>query len=125
MYHEIIKLEWLSKEAKEAELVVSDGINNCLVFSQPCSLRLGQVITEPLHAFDIENLMNVIDTEKYESINKTDESYFSYYCIARVIDKSKSIVSIGGIVINLECQIPNWAYEGDLIEFKCSRLDIW
>jgi len=44
----IIKLNWLSKPAQEAELVVSDGVHNCLVFSQPCSVELNQIIVDPL-----------------------------------------------------------------------------
>lgn len=121
----VMKLNWISKAAREAEFIVGDGTHQCLVFSQPCSVRLNQILVEPLHALDVENLMIVIDQNKHESVVKLNESYFSQYCVAKVKSIEKSIVSIGNILIELEIGIPNWAKEGDLVEFKCARLDVW
>ena len=121
----IIKLNWLSKAAREAELVVSDGTHECLAFSQPCNVQLNHILNKPLHAVDVENLMRVDDQNKNEIIKRTDESYFSHYCIARVVRMDEPVVSVGRILIEIEGAIPGWAKEDDLIEFKCSRLDIW
>ncbi len=121
----ITKLNWISKAAQEAELTVSDGTHECLAFSQPCKVQLNENLIEPLHAMDVENLMKVIDQNQSENIERVNDSYFSHYCIAKVIKIDESIVSIGGIIIELECAIPGWAKEGDLVEFNCSRLDIW
>jgi hypothetical protein len=121
----VIRLSWISKKALEAELIVGDDVHRCLVFSQPCDVKENQLLTSPLHALDVANLMRVIDNDKKENIVKIDESYFSHYCIATIINMQDSIVSVGDILIELENGIPDWAKEGDLIEFKCSRLDIW
>ena len=53
-------IKWISETAKEAELIVTDGVNECLVFSQPCNLRTGEILFEPLKALDVEKLMKVI-----------------------------------------------------------------
>lgn len=121
----VTKLNWLSKAAKEAELIVSDGTHECLTFSQPCNVQLNENLVEPLHAMDVENLMTVVDRDIDEKIMRINDSYFSHYCIAKVVSMDESIVSVGGILIQLESAIPSWAKEGDLVEFKCSRLDIW
>ncbi len=121
----ILKLIWISESAKEAELVLSDGTFQCLAFSHPCNVVQGQMLSEPLHAMDVKNLMIVIDENLNENIVKIDDCYFSHYCIAKVRDMKNSIVTIGDISIKIEGFIPRWAEEGDLIEFKCGRLDIW
>jgi len=121
----IIKLNWISKAAREAELIVSDGTHECLAFSQPCNVQLNQVLNKPLHAVDVENLMKLLDQDNNEIIKRINESYFSHYCVARVLSMDESVVSVGGILIEIEGAIPGWATQGDLIEFKCSRLDIW
>lgn len=121
----IKKLKWISEVAKEAELVVSDGVNECLAFSQPFTLPLDVTLKEPLHAVDVENFMKVDSQNKNEKIIKLDDSYFSQYCVASILNREDSIVSVGGILIQLDMPIPGWAYEGDLVEFKCSRLDVW
>lgn len=121
----IKKLNWISKIAKEAELIVSDDSHECLAFSQPCNVKLNDILTEPLHAIDVENLMKTVNKNIDEKIMRINESYFSHYCVAKVVRIDESIVSVGGIIIQLESTIPSWAKEGDFVEFKCSRLDIW
>jgi hypothetical protein len=120
----VIKLDWMSESAQEAELIVSDGKFECLVFSHPCHVQLNQILDEPLQVLTIKNLMLVKDPNENERIVKIEESYFSHYCVARVKDMENSIVSVGGILIEFS-QIPSWAKEGDLVEFTCSRFDIW
>lgn len=121
----IVNLKWLSQQAKEAELIVSDGVHECLVFSQPCQVQQNEIYSETLHAMDVENLMKVLDESASEKIVKTNEDYFSHYCVARVLKMEEAIVAIGEILIELDVPIPSWANEGDLVEFKCGRLDIW
>jgi len=118
-------IKWISNSAKEAELIITDGVNECLVFSQPCIVRIGEEISEPLKTLDTENLMKITDTSHHEKIEKIVESYFAYHCVAKVIDCNKGIVQIGKLKIELNQRIPAWANKGDLVEFDCSRLDLW
>lgn len=121
----IKNITWISKKAKEAELVVTDDKNQCLAFSQPCNFNIGENLLEPLRALDVEHVMAVYDEEKQEKIQKTGSSYFSHHYIARVIDKKEGLVTVGEIKIDLDKKMPAWAGEGKLIEFDCSRLDVW
>jgi len=121
----ITKVTWISKSAQEAELIVSDGTYECLAFSQPFNMQLNENLMEPLHAMDVDNLMKVINQGERESIERVSESYFSHHCVAKILSREQSLVSVGEIIIQLENLIPGWAKEGDLVEFNCSRLDIW
>lgn len=118
-------IKFISDAAKEAELIVTDGGNECLVFSQPCELEVGEEFSESIKVLDVDSLMKVIDKNKKEGIQRSNESYFSHHCVAKVINKDEGLVSIGGLKMELESMIPGWANEGDLVEFTCSRLDIW
>ena len=121
----IINLKWISKHAQEAELIVSDGVHECLVFSHPCQLQQNQTYSHPLHVLNVENLMKVIDEGAIEKITKTNQEYFSHYCVARVLNIEEGIVAIGELLFELDVPIPRWADIDSLIEFKCSRIDIW
>ncbi len=118
------KLDWISLAGKEAELIMTDGKNECLVFSQPCHVTLGENVNDLLHAMDVEDFMRT--TETSEKITRVPEiSYFSHFCVARIIDFKKNIVAVGQIQIELDHDIPDWAKDGDLVEFNCDRLDLW
>ncbi|EHM7983023.1 hypothetical protein [Elizabethkingia anophelis] len=45
------KIEWLSKEAKEAEVYLSDDNFNIICFAHPFDKSIGDPITQPLYAF--------------------------------------------------------------------------
>jgi hypothetical protein len=118
------KLDWISFAGKEAELIMTDGKNECLVFSQPCQVALGENVNDFLHAMDVEGFMRTAET--LEKITRVSEiSYFSHFCVARVIDIKKNIVAVGQIKIKLDYDIPDWSIEEDLVEFSCDRLDLW
>lgn len=121
----IIQINWISQAGKEAELIISDGKYECLVFSQPCNHSLHENIVEPLHAIEIENLVKLIDENVETGIHKTNESYFSQRCIGNVTDIQKSIVTIGNIQLQLDMAMPNWLQNGDVVTFNCSRIDLW
>lgn len=116
----IIRLEWLSREADEALLNISDNEYEVIVFSQPCKYKLGDIIIPPLRAFDVKDLMlSRDDGVKIEKIG----SYFEYKITAVVKDTENAIASVGGIDIELD-DIPRWASNGDVIDFVVGRLDI-
>lgn len=120
----IKKLDWISFEGKEAELIMTDGKNECLVFSQPCHVTLGENVNDLLHAMDVEDFMRTAEIS--EKITRISEiSYFSQFFVARIINIKKNIVAVGQIQIELDYNIPDWAKEGELVEFRCDRLDLW
>tara|TARA_R110000868_G_scaffold368973_1_gene632213 strand:- start:966 stop:1331 length:366 start_codon:yes stop_codon:yes gene_type:complete len=117
------KLTWLSEVAREAELIISDGKYECVAFSQPCDVREGDDLKEPLHAFMVNNLM--ISRESSCSIMPLQPNKLAQQCIAEVVDAENGLVKVGNIEIALEGKAPPRALPGDLVEFSCARLDLW
>lgn len=117
----IVKLEWLSVEAKEAELIVSDGVNRIIAFSQPCEYSLGDVIDKPLLPLYVKDLM--LSRESEPSLHKLNTP-FGYKITALITDIDNGIVAVGGILIDAS-NIPSWAKNGDYVDFTVGRLDLW
>ena len=119
----IKKLTWLSRAAKEAELVVSDGKYECIAFSQPCDVQEGDNLKESLHAFMVNNLM--VSRQKDCNISLIRVEGLAQHCVAEVVDAEDGLVKIGNIEIILEGKAPPEAIPGNLVEFTCARLDVW
>lgn len=117
------RLTWLSKAAREAELLVSDGKYECIAFSQPCDVKEGDHLKEPLHAFMVDNLM--VSREKNCGVSLIRPEGLAHHCVAEVVDAENGLVKIGEIEITLEERAPPGAMPRDLVEFNCARLDVW
>jgi hypothetical protein len=117
----IKKLTWLSKDAKEAELLISDGHYECVAYSCPCKMKEGEILYEPLHAFMVKDLM--VSFQNHCSISLLQLNRLSHHCVAEVVDSENGIVRVGKIKIDLDERIP--ITQGDLVEFNCLRLDVW
>ena len=118
----IKKIEWISKEAKEAEVAISDGSYECVCFYHPCTISLGEIILDPIIAFDIENIIKVNNGTEV-AIKKIIGS-MGYKVIARLENINPNIVALGKIMIDIGNNVPKDLYVGDLLSFKCSRLDV-
>ncbi|MBP6104281.1 MAG: hypothetical protein KBD23_05280 [Gammaproteobacteria bacterium] len=116
------KLNWLSEEGQEAELVVSDGTYECVAFCHPCSLSEGGKIQECLYAFDTENLM--LSDEKAYLIKQREPEMFEHDCIAQVVDRSKELVRVGDLLIVLDETLPIGCDDRTFVQFSCGRLDV-
>jgi hypothetical protein len=118
----IKKLTWLSQEGQEAELVVSDGTYECLTFCHPCNLSEGQKIQNPLYAFMTENLM--LSYKEEHSIKQLKPEMFGHFCIAQVMDRAKNLVTVGGLSIIVDEDLPIGCDNDTFVEFSCGRLDV-
>lgn len=116
-------IKWISKGADEAEVEITDGCFVCLAFSQPCTVNIGDEIAEPLHVFDIRDAMFSNQTEL--GIWKTTENGLGYRVIAKVVDISAQLLSVGGIQLMVDDYLPGGLELGNLIEFECARIDLW
>jgi hypothetical protein len=114
------KLTWLSESALEAILIISDGEYEAVAFSCPCSLKEGDILTEPLFAMSVDNLMYSYET-RY-AINLIKPEGLHQQCVALVVDLQKQLVKIGEIYIELDCLIPTEV--DNYVEFYCGRLDV-
>lgn len=114
-------IEWLSTEAKEALVTISDGNHMCLAYHQPCHLGIGDLVSEPLLAMSA--LGAVIDNENEIGFLKMYEP-FDYNITAEVVDVEAEIVKVGSILIDIEPSLPGDTTENDRVNFNCTRLDI-
>ena len=116
------KLNWTSKPAQEAELTITDGKYSCMVFCQPCDYEVGDII-DSLHAFMAKEVM--LSNSDHVSIEALADKVLSHRVTAIVEDWVENLVKVGSILIELDCAIPGGIESGMLVDFACSRLDVW
>ena len=119
----ISNINWMSKSAKEAEILVSDGAHEIILFCYPCYYSENQNIEEYIHPLDVENFQKTIDNQV--SIFKLANSYYGYKVVGIVESFDNSIIAVGELKFELSTPIPSWVAEGDLIEFESMRFDLW
>ena len=120
--YEIKKVNWLSKEIKEAEVYLCDGKYSIVVFSYPFDKRNGETISELLYTLNADNIK--ISNIKEFYINRVSNS-FSYNIVGVVCDMDKNCVRIGSFIIEIDNNLPNDVKNGDFIAFTCDRIDLW
>lgn len=116
----IKKIQWISEDALEAEVVITDGVYELRCFSQSCNYKEDDEIKEVLYAYNPQAIYLSDKMEEYIEMNSIGEYRFT----AKVSDITKQLVSIGDILIEIDC-IPGDIVNGDIIEFSCSRLDLY
>ncbi|WAC71214.1 hypothetical protein OU995_16625 [Roseateles sp. SL47] len=116
-------IEWISREAEEAEVVVSHGHFSCRAFSQPCLLSVGQVLEQPLHVFGAKNIMRSAAEE--QSIELQVEGGLAHKVTGIFKDSQSKRIIVGGIEMVLDDYIPGGLQVGDMIDFECARIDVW
>ncbi|WP_223512842.1 hypothetical protein [Pseudomonas sp. GL-B-19] len=119
----IESIKWISSEAEEAEVEISDGHFKCVVFSQPCSAKVGQQLTEPLHVFSIKNAM--ISDKFLLGIWSTNNEKLERKVVAKIVDIKNQIIAVGDICMIIDDLLPGGLENGNVIEFKCARVDLW
>lgn len=119
----VSNVQWLSLSAEEAEVEVTDGHYFCGAFCHPCRVKVGDEIKEPLHIFDIGNLM--LSEKSQLGIWSTDERSLTRKVVGRIIDIVEQIVVVGGIRLVIDDPLPGVFQEGNIIEFECARIDLW
>jgi hypothetical protein len=119
----IYKINWLSKEAQEAEVYLSDGDFSIVCFAHPFNQALGDIITLPLHSLNTQEIY-IQKHEKKVSIQREGES-FKYKLSGRVINNVSNHVKIGEFIIALDVPLPGDIEISNYISLTCDRLDIY
>lgn len=119
----IKKVNWISQEALEAEVIVTDGEFEIICFAQPLNYLEESELIEPIYCLNVSNLVR---SEKAEySIEKLDAP-FAYRVIGKLIDKNYEKVKLGELLLELDNNLlPGDINEGDFLSFCCQRLDIY
>lgn len=79
------KIDWLSKEALEAEVTVDDGRFELTCFSQPFNCALNDFIKTSLYCYEISNVIRVGKSEfkvekLYDSFTYNLTGKLAWYC---------------------------------------------
>lgn len=114
--------EWISKDAKETMLTISDGKMQCSAFSHPCYRSVGDVLLEPLLAVSIKNIAKMKSGS--QPYMRCLEDGLAHEFLAKVINLEKSLVVVGTFIIELDDPLPGDISLGDMISFSCGRIDV-
>ncbi|MFJ5283355.1 hypothetical protein ACIP66_05785 [Pseudomonas sp. NPDC088429] len=117
-------IKWISQISEEAEVEISDGEFTCIAFSHPCRASIGDKVNEPLHIFSMKNAMRCTELAELGIWNIQGQD-LSRKVIARVLDTSEQVVTVGKITMTIDDYLPGGIIVGDLIEFECARIDLW
>ena len=118
----IQEIEWLSQEAEEDLVIVSDGFYNCHTFCQPCYKDIGEITEEPLLSFGTEGIQLV--NEDSVSIRRI-EATFRHKIYAKVVDLEYEILEVGNIKFELDTDFPKGLTLNSIIRFCCQRIDLF
>ncbi len=117
----IREIEWLSKDAEEALVYLTDGVNECAAFCQPCEKEPGGIIQQPLLAFGAQGI-KICDGE-VESIQRIGKTFGHVIC-ARVVDADLEILKVGAILLELDTSLPGGIGTNCVVRCICRRIDL-
>ena len=118
----ISKIIWLSEDAKEAEVHLSDKNFNIVVFSQPFNQKIGDDVPLPLYALNTTEVYMLNNEVSFVERNKMT---FEYKLSGCVINKEFNQVKVGEFIIELDIPLPNDININDYVSFVCDRIDLY
>ncbi|QLG92880.1 hypothetical protein HZF02_13270 [Pseudomonas yamanorum] len=116
------RCEWISTDAQEAELTIGDDDVECMAFSHPCYMRVGDCLREPLFAISIRDVTRA-ELSSQLFIRRQNNG-FVHEIMAEVVDIKRRLVVVDPISIELDDVLPGDIRVGDVIQFSCGRLDV-
>ncbi|MDQ1300076.1 MAG: hypothetical protein QG636_744 [Patescibacteria group bacterium] len=117
----IKRVAWLSKDAREARVLITDGKHELECFAQPFTGALGDVVQGPILVLDCDRVEKVDAVEM--KTQKLDD-HFAYSLTLKVKDSSTSTLLLGDIEILARNCLPADIADGDFVNLTCSRLDL-
>jgi hypothetical protein len=118
----VVSLEWLSEEAGEAALTITDGRISVIAFCHPCRVGVGEALKQPLLALDVSRMERARQDDE-PSLSRTSTAW-GYEGIAKILSHQDHLVSVGALKIELDQPLPGDLKEGEAIHFTCARLDV-
>jgi hypothetical protein len=114
---------WLSKEADEAEVLVTDGQYSCKAYSQPCNVKVGDYLGERLHLFGVRDAR--LSEISEPGIHRLASNGLAQRLVAKVSDVKLGYLTVGKIHFAADDPLPGGIAEGDMISLDCARIDLW
>lgn len=116
----IKRVTWLSKDALEARVLVTDGKHELECFAQPFTGSTGDLVEHPILVLDCDKVEKVDAPEmKAEKI----DDHFAYNLTLKVKNSSTSTLLLGEIEILARNCLPGDIIDGDFVNLTSSRLD--
>ncbi len=112
-------IRWLSAEAQEAVVTLSDGAYRCDAFCHPCALSPAEPIDSCLDAMDCRSCV----VEPQGTFHIRQLAGFAHEVRATLIDHIHRLVAVGDFRIRID-DLPGDARVGDTLGFTCARLDL-
>lgn len=116
----ISSIEWHSGD--EAIVIVSGDNIDVAVFSQPFTNKLGDQLQQPLHLFEVPSIY--VSQKGVEYANRQSDG-LGYECCGLLYDKNSKLLRIDNLRFIIHDEIPGDVKNGDMLEFSCSRIDLW
>ena len=102
----------------EMDIIVTDGKFD--IYSS--KLKVGDKISK-ISTCGADNIMTELNEEP--DVKKTDESYYSYDLIGKIINIEESLISIGELIIKLDGYLPGDIQLGDIVKLSIDRMDAY
>lgn len=118
----VMKIKWLSQDAREAEVLLSDGVFSILCFGHPFNQAIGSTVAQPLHTLEAKY---VVRAHNKEFSVEGEEGAFECKMTARVVDREENQIKIGEFTVELDTPFPGDIEVGDYVSFLCERIDIY
>ncbi|HEY0133418.1 MAG TPA: hypothetical protein VGB85_05040, partial [Nannocystis sp.] len=99
--------------------MVSDGTVSIKVFCQPCRLKVGDPLSQPLLAFETGGVQKTSDT--VPSACATNDR-FAHECRGIVTSADLAMICIGEFNVALDVPLPGDVNVGDWVCFECARI---
>ena len=117
---EIIEVVPTSPTSSEATLLLDDGKHQCRAFEHPRGSRIGALMKEPLLGFESRDVERDDSGPAGFTSDGTQLGCIVRGYVERVADPA---IRVGSFVVELGLPLPGDIGIGDMVRFRCSRLD--
>lgn len=116
-------LNWLSEDAKEAEIILFDETFRIHAFSHPFNQKIGDCIEMPLYTLNAREICRINKDANFfvQRIGSTLE----YKLLGRIKSIELNQITIGEFIFELDTALPGDIEIGDYVSFKCDRIDFY
>ena len=119
----IKSIEWRDKDAREAILTVSDGIQELVCFCHPCFYHINDTVSEPLKCLDVKDII-VSRANIYDIKSKTGT--LNYKLMGELINAQAGLIKVYSFYLHIdEKKLPKDLIDGNHVQFTVSRIDVW
>ena len=123
----ITHIDWMDSAYHEGTMAVSEGVHtvDCFFYGGADeTLVRGQVLTEPLHVLDAQDIMRAEQPVPFARPLCSAESSFAVVLCGRLTDSRRQL-RIGGLCFDLQyTPLPGDIQDGEWVTCVADRMDI-